>query len=133
MTPRFAEVSPILEELSSALIPLAQHIADELMREDAGLNEKNHGRADFSCKHQVETKNLTPYNSRENSFKIVSREFFTHSGFPWHSRFPGSLLFTIHHSESEPHVFLQTLNRNGTDLVVSERVDLELCEQSTRL
>eukprot|EP00434_Breviolum_minutum_P029913 symbB.v1.2.026450.t1/scaffold2645.1/size74211/3 len=27
-------VSPILEELSSALIPLAQHIADELMRED---------------------------------------------------------------------------------------------------
>ena len=35
-----AEVSPILEELSSALIPLAQHIADELMREDAQLNEQ---------------------------------------------------------------------------------------------
>ena len=91
-----AEVSPILEELSSALIPLAQHIADELMREDAGLNEKNHW---LIFHANIRSRfDLSPYNSRENSCKMVSiREIFTHSGFPWLFRFPGPffLLSTI--------------------------------------
>lgn len=91
-----AEVSPILEELSSALIPLAQHIADELMREDAGLNEKNHW---LIFHANIRSRfDLSPYNSRENSCKMVSiREIFTHSGFPLLFRFPGPffLLSTI--------------------------------------
>lgn len=129
-----AEVSPILEELSSALIPLAQHIADELMREDAGLNEKNHW---LIFHANIRSRfDLSPYNSRENSCKMVSiREIFTHSGFPWLFRFPGPffLLSTI---ENLSRMFFFAdffCCRNGKDLVVTERVDLELCEQSTRV
>ena len=71
-----AEVSPILEELSSALIPLAQHIADELMREDAGLNEKNHGLIFHANIRSRPTSPLTtvgkiPSKSSQEKFSLI--------------------------------------------------------------